>query len=152
MDDFVFPEWMILVIFLVLFVTGIAFFVRFVMKSIAKTHEPFKAEEALASELATRGAAVEGVVRGMARGGGSPREGLEGFTLAVSFEYLGVEHGAQISVWIEEFLAAHFQPGSAVSLLVDPADVTRVAVDRSRATVQVPLQHSMSTKWMMKNE
>lgn len=138
MDEFVFPEWMILVIFLVLFFGAAALFVHLLGRGREKMYAPFVAERERAAALAGSGYEVEASVRAWESGGGSDRNGVDGFHLTVGFELYGRDHEVRFPVWIDDRLAVGFAPGSTVPLLVDRTDPRLVAIDRRKATVEIP--------------
>ncbi len=58
--------------------------------------------------------------------------------LTVRFLANGFPREAEFNVLIEDLLVRNFAPGETIHVLYDPADPTRVAVDRARSPIEVP--------------
>ena len=108
----------------------------------------YKAEAALWEELKGRGektsaqiTAADRQERRMVVSIGFGGRRMAAVRLRVKFEDRGGRmHTAEIRTFVEEYLLANFVAGRTVALVYDPADPSRVAVDRSLTSVQLPAQ------------
>ncbi|HMR47812.1 MAG TPA: hypothetical protein PKE40_01495 [Arachnia sp.] len=108
------------------------------LMGFSASRRPLRQEEDLAASLAGRAATAEARVTAWERRpvGCEDHRALR-LTLAIDAEAMRWE--IAVPVVVEKELVANFSPGRTVYVLYDPEDPSRVAIDRDRSPVAIPL-------------